>query len=326
MVSLISQWGHKNGAYEYVIDTLSDLENVPTDVAVGTVVFCIENSKTYMLNGSGIYVEVNFKKGGKGGDKKLGSKEIYENGVYRAENDELDGFAQVEVEVANSYVASDEGKVVDNGVLVAQSSQTVTQNNTYDTTLINSMTVNVPSSSETIIGINPTDGNEYYVETDNNNYLVETLLPSRIEVVTPPTKTTYTDGETVDITDMVVKAYSRDNNLWNSTGYIGGVIPHSELTIEPTIAHGSGVSTDEWNVRGIGLNEPIYMKEIYVGMTFEGEEGVTGSRYITEMENTSPVYMIQFDRGDNQKDHLYVSLEYFRVRSRRVCPSSWDAN
>lgn len=68
MVSLISQWGHKNGAYEYVIDTLNDLENVPTDVAVGTVVFCIENSKTYMLNGSGVYVEVNFKKGGKGGE------------------------------------------------------------------------------------------------------------------------------------------------------------------------------------------------------------------------------------------------------------------
>ena len=146
MVSLISQWGHKNGAYECVIDTLSDLENVPTDVAVGTVVFCIENSKTYMLNGSGVYVEVNFKKGGKGGDKKLGSKEIYENGVYRAEDYELDGFNQVEVEVANTYVAGDEGKVVDNGELKAQTSRNVTANGTYDTTLNSEVIVNLPSA------------------------------------------------------------------------------------------------------------------------------------------------------------------------------------
>lgn len=45
--------------------------------------------------------------------------------------------------IPNSYSASDEGKVVSNGALVAQTSDTVTANDTYDTTLINSLTVNV---------------------------------------------------------------------------------------------------------------------------------------------------------------------------------------
>ena len=47
------------------------------------------------------------------------------------------------VNVPNSYAAGDEGKVVSNGALVAQTSDTVTTNATYDTTLINSLTVNV---------------------------------------------------------------------------------------------------------------------------------------------------------------------------------------
>jgi hypothetical protein len=45
--------------------------------------------------------------------------------------------------IPNSYSQSDEGKVVSNGALVAQTSDTVTANDTYDTTLISSLTVNV---------------------------------------------------------------------------------------------------------------------------------------------------------------------------------------
>ena len=51
--------------------------------------------------------------------------------------------AQITANVPNTYAAADEGKVVSNGALVAQGSDTVTQNNTYDTTLISSLTVNV---------------------------------------------------------------------------------------------------------------------------------------------------------------------------------------
>jgi hypothetical protein len=47
------------------------------------------------------------------------------------------------VDVPNSYSAEDESKVVHNGELVAQGSDTVTENGTVDTTLISSLVVNV---------------------------------------------------------------------------------------------------------------------------------------------------------------------------------------
>ena len=68
-----------------------------------------------------------------------GTKSITANG----NNQDVVGYAAVNVNVPNSYSASDEGKVVSSGALVAQGSDTVTANDTYDTTLINSLTVNV---------------------------------------------------------------------------------------------------------------------------------------------------------------------------------------
>ena len=67
------------------------------------------------------------------------SKTITANGEYDAEDDEADGYSDVTVNVPNSYVAADEGKVVSSGELVAQGSQTITQNGTYDTTLIDEL-------------------------------------------------------------------------------------------------------------------------------------------------------------------------------------------
>ena len=67
-----------------------------------------------------------------------GTKEITANGT-----EDVTNYASVSVAVPNSYSASDEGKVVNNGALVAQTSATYTTNDTYDTTLINQVTVNV---------------------------------------------------------------------------------------------------------------------------------------------------------------------------------------
>lgn len=74
-----------------------------------------------------------------------GTKNITANGT----NQDVVGYAKVDVAVPNSYTASDEGKVVSNGALVSQGSNTVTQNGTVDTTLINSLTVNVSGGGST---------------------------------------------------------------------------------------------------------------------------------------------------------------------------------
>lgn len=54
-------------------------------------------------------------------------------------------------EIVNSngsiILVSDEGKVVSNGSLVAQSSQSITENGTYDTTLINEVVVEIATTT-----------------------------------------------------------------------------------------------------------------------------------------------------------------------------------
>ena len=85
--------------------------------------------------------------GGGGGEATLIDKNISSNGTYNASSDSADGYKKVVVSVPNTYVAGDEGKVVSSGALVSQTSATYTTNNTYDTTLVNSVTVNVSSGA-----------------------------------------------------------------------------------------------------------------------------------------------------------------------------------
>lgn len=84
--------------------------------------------------------------GGGGGSATLIEKNITVNGTYNASDDEADGYRSVSVDVANSYTASDEGKVVSNSSLIAQTSTTATTNGTIDTTTNNEVVVDVPNT------------------------------------------------------------------------------------------------------------------------------------------------------------------------------------
>ena len=79
------------------------------------------------------------------GSSTLITKSITANGEYAATDDSALGYSSVSVNVANSYSQADNGKVVNNQELVAQTAYpiTVTENDTYDTTNYNSITVNV---------------------------------------------------------------------------------------------------------------------------------------------------------------------------------------
>lgn len=88
-----------------------------------------------------------------------GTKNINSNGTH-----DVVGYASAAVSVPNSYSQSDEGKVVSNGALVAQTSDTVTQNGTVDTTLIDELTVNVSGGGggATVIASGTVAGNGGY--------------------------------------------------------------------------------------------------------------------------------------------------------------------
>ena len=108
-------------------------------------------------------------------------KSITANGTYSPASDDADGYSGVTVNVANSYAAGDEGKVVSNGALVSQSSQNITENGTYDTTLKNQVVVNVSGgggSADTVKGFEIYEqdfvggSNNTVKGVYNNNYFV----------------------------------------------------------------------------------------------------------------------------------------------------------
>lgn len=76
----------------------------------------------------------------------LVQKSITANGTYNPAGDSANGYSGVSVNVANSYTSADNGKVVSNQQLVAQTSKQITQNGTHDTTTNNSVSVAVPNS------------------------------------------------------------------------------------------------------------------------------------------------------------------------------------
>ena len=83
---------------------------------------------------------------GGGGDITVESKSFSSNGTYTAPSGKA--YSPVTVNVPNSYAAGDEGKVVSNGELVSQTAhEEVNTNGTIDTTLNNSVVVNVPAGT-----------------------------------------------------------------------------------------------------------------------------------------------------------------------------------
>ena len=105
---------------------------------------------------------------------ELIEKSVTENGEYIATADNADGYSSVNVDVSNSYTQADNGKVVNNQELVAQTAYPteITENDTYDTTNYNSITVNVSGGGGNIVAYFGIHGNDYlYCLEDDDNVI-----------------------------------------------------------------------------------------------------------------------------------------------------------
>lgn len=73
----------------------------------------------------------------------------------------------------------------------------------------------------------------------DGSYLLE-LASIGFDVL--PTKMLYNDGETIDLTGAVIKAYYKNGDPWEGNAdYPGGIIPLSEITIDTDKAHFEGM-------------------------------------------------------------------------------------
>lgn len=132
---------------EFIVDTEDEKSQIPAEYMIqGTEAQVIEGGKRYRLDCNLQWVEIKPYSGGGGGGGptvEVESVSVTQNGTVNAPYGKA--YTPIYVNVENTYAASDEGKVVSNGALVAQAAHsTITQNGTYDTTLNNSVEIDVP--------------------------------------------------------------------------------------------------------------------------------------------------------------------------------------
>ena len=176
----------------------------------------------------------------------LGTKAITANGTYNASSDNLDGYSQVAVNVANSYSASDEGKVVSSGALVTQTSDTVTENGTVDTTLINSLTVNVSGGSS------PT-GTKQISITENGTVTEDVTDYANVEI------TTNVSGGGSELSDFVLLKEFNNISGTNSVSYAlptNAVSFGSVFIVMENVTHASDWVYTQFTSSGAGFYAP----------------------------------------------------------------------
>ena len=152
---------------------------------------------------------------GGGGSATLIEKSISANGVYNASSDSADGYSKVTVDVPNTYTAGDEGKVVSSGALVAQTAHaTITINGSYDTTLNNSVEVDVAGGSATLIEKSINANGVYNASSDSADGY------SKVTVDVPNTYTAGDEGKVVSSGALVAQtahATITTNNTYDTT-------------------------------------------------------------------------------------------------------------
>ena len=157
-------------------------------------------------------------------EASLGTKSITSNGTYNASDDGKYGYSQVTVNVpGGSGSANPDGTPSTGGGIPSS-----------DPSSPSPSSPGGPGSG--IVGTDPDSGNDYFIGVDNSGNIVTTPIPSILEMVNNPTKTSYEDGDPIDTTGAVVVAKNADGSPWTSPEYPDGIIPLNELELSTNTA------------------------------------------------------------------------------------------
>ena len=153
-IKLLSVNGISNSKVaEYIVDLESEKDNVPIDDKIfGTRCFVCESGKRYRLDSGLNWVEEGEDNDGGGTAPSviIQSLTVTQNGTSTAPQGRA--YSPVIVNVANSYAAGDEGKVVSDGALIAQTAHAkVTEDGVIDTTYNSSVEIAVASSLDPVV-------------------------------------------------------------------------------------------------------------------------------------------------------------------------------
>ena len=159
------------------------------------------------------------------------------------------------------------------------------------------------------------DGNEHSISKDGSGNLVDTTIPSRLSVVTPPTVTEYADGATIDFSGIVVKAYLEDGTLWTDTNHPDGVIPIGELSFPVTVADASGV--DEHTASSTLETQPASPIKFANGACYKEHFGF-GEDAFTMTHTFTGACMVFVEHTGNNFIHLIFANSTRSLATERI--------
>lgn len=273
---------------------------------------------------------------GGGGGSDLGTKSISENGTYKASDDDLDGYSKVtvsvpasavdsgtksistngshdvtgyasaSVSVPNSYEAGDEGKVVSSGELVAQTSDTVTTNNTYDTTLINSLTVNVSGSAP---DWRKKDGKTYlHINIYDPLYLTVNLVFT--QSVSGGNTIDWGDGTTVTPTGTTKQTLT---HTYSSTGeYVikltnsSGTFCFGNTNVSNSLLFYDGVNN---SANGMYQNYASILDKVELGSGWK----IDTARQFANCKNLTDVYISSAPTGTKIETNMFANCQSLKT-------------
>lgn len=207
---------------------------------------------------------------------------IVQKGGNVSQGDGFEDFPSDIASITNTYTASDEGKVVLNGALVPQTSTSVSQNGTINTTTIKSVTVAVPTYSAADNGKVIQNGSlttqGTHKSITSNGTGIDTTYYSSVDVAVPNSYSAGDEGKVVSNGELVVQSTHKPITA-NGTGIDTTYYSSVDVMVDPVVEQGVFIPNTD-------ILDTVYYSSIYkMGNVICGYIQATAKAYSYDIYN-----------------------------------------